>query len=199
MPIANECKCTYWITNEDAQNWSMAVLHVQHLMTEEPENSITLKSTPQMRFSQHLRNVWKPAWKMVQWENIFPRRQVVKVWFCWFRIIRAMHNKVSLARLPAAWIWNHFKIWQNMFNLIFIYWQILNSCITETRYIPPQLKCMYKSCSKLDHQLDISPISNSKKKTIFSMEVERLNVSRKGNQIIFSRALLVRSLSQGKS
>ena len=124
LPIANECKCTYWITNEDAQNWSMAVLHVQHLMAEDAENSITLKSTPQMRFSRHLRNVRKPAWKMVQWENIFPRRQVVKVWFCWFRIIRAMHNKVSLARLPAAWIWNHFKIWQYLSNSVFIHWKI---------------------------------------------------------------------------
>ena len=136
LPIANERKCTYWITNEDAQNWSIAVSHVQHLMAEDAENSITLKSTPQMRFSRHLRNVRKPAWKMVQRESIFPSRQVVKVWFCWFRIIRAMHNKVSLARLPAAWIWNHFKIWQNMSNLVFIYWQILDSRITETRYIP---------------------------------------------------------------
>ena len=125
--------------NEDAQNWSMAVLHVQHLMAEDAENSITLKSTPQMRFSRHLRNVRKQAWKMVQWKNIFPSRQVVKVWFCWFRIIRAMHNKVSLARLLAAWIWNHFKVWQNMSNLVFIYWQILNSCIT--------LKCIYHAAN----------------------------------------------------
>ena len=66
------------ILDEDAQ--SMAVLHVQHLMAEDAENSITLKSTPQMRFSQHLRNVRKPAWKMVQWENVYsklPSRQSV--------------------------------------------------------------------------------------------------------------------------